>query len=394
MGANSCSFCSKNNQDEERLYVGKILPSYSLSSSQIFAVLKEQKTSFFKSSFSNSIKCNNVSLDSFEILKHLGSGASGKILLVRKLDSGKLYALKAINKKDISYKKQQEYAWNELFILQNNESPYIANLQYSFQNEDFLFLVMDFLIGGDLFFHLRKETRFSEAKTAFYAAEIICALEYLHENFYVYRDLKPENILFDREGHLKLVDFGLSKRININDGVYCKTIVGTPEYLAPEIILKKKYGNSVDIWNLGCVIYEMIVGKPPFIGKSLKEIYQKIVENEIFFNESLNISNEAKKLILGLLNKNPNKRPKISQLKKNDFFKNIDWKIMEGRNGSPPFIPDIKNEMDLKYFENRIVNLPVGKTICKEKEEDIFDYYLNFSFNVNLENEEFVDLVQ
>ena len=357
-------------------------------STNIFPLLKDRNSLILLPSC-QSFRSIEISLEDFEILRQLGSGASGRIFLVKKKNSGKLYALKTIKKSEVSKKKQEEYTWNERIILQNNENPYIVNLIYSFQNEDFLFLVIDFLNGGDLFFHLRKEKRFSEGKTAFYAAEIFCALEYLHNKSYVYRDLKPENVLFDEKGHIKLVDFGLSKKIVIEEDNLCNSLVGTPEYVAPEVLLGQEYDFSADYWNLGCVIYEMLIGNSPFYDKSIPEMLSKIVEDSVEFPTTMEISKQAKALILALLEKNPQKRIKAEELKKSLFFKEIDWSKLEKKMLKPPFVPEVENVMDLKYFESRFVESELGDHILQNGNEDsqmLYDYYVNFSYKKRLES--------
>lgn len=391
MGVANCALCQKHPYPNEK---AANTISYSPYEKKIFPLLKEKNalsTANIPSSSSlNSIKTSEVTLEDFEILKNLGSGASGEIYLVRKKSSQKMYALKVIKKQEVSKKNQQEYTWNELIILQKNECPYIVNLRYSFQDEHHLFLVMDFLQGGDLFFHLRKEKRFNEETSAFYAAEILCALDYLHENHFLYRDLKPENILFDLKGHIKLIDFGLSKRLSIEKGIYkCNTLIGTPEYVAPEILLGNKYDKSADLWDLGCVLYEMLLGKPAFYSSNVKEIFRKIVEDEIDFDEIGYPSPAAKEVLLGLLEKNPKKRMISENLKKCEFFKNIDWDKMKNGLEEPPFKPFIEQEIDLKYFESRFVDKDLGGTIVgpeREESQFLYDYYMNFSYKKQMES--------
>lgn len=390
MGAANCVLCTKNGFSYENKSSQTL--NYSPYTKNIFPLLKEKNTSSFIIQSSSSISSNDISLEDFHILKILGSGASGNIYLVQKKTSGKLYALKAIKKNEISKKKQQEYAWNELFILKKHDCPYIANLKYSFQNEEFLFLVMDFLQGGDLFFHLRNESRFLEEKAAFYAAEILCALDHLHQNNYIYRDLKPENVLFDSKGHIKLIDFGLAKKLLIEKGLYtCNTLIGTPEYVAPEILMGKDYDYSVDYWDLGCIVYEMVVGKPPFFGKSVQETLRKIVEDKLDFEEyEFFLTAAARDVIEKLLEKDPKKRIKFEGLKKCAFFKNIDWEQMKKGELEPPFKPNIETEMDLKYFESRFIDRDLGGNILevsnKEESQYLYDYYLNFSYKMKMES--------
>lgn len=175
------------------------------------------------------------------------------------------YAMKVLKKANLLERNQIDHTKTEREVLQNVSSPFLMKMHYAFQTEDKLYMVMDFLNGGELFYHLRRELHFDEDRIRFYAAEIILGLEALHQNGIIYRDLKPENILLDEEGHIRLTDFGLSKQ-----GIFKQnedqtfTICGTPEYLAPEIIMGEGHGKAVDWWSLGTLIYEMLVGRPPF----------------------------------------------------------------------------------------------------------------------------------
>ena len=212
--------------------------------------------------------------------------------------------------------------------------------------------------GGEMFFHLHKEKRFSNDKTRFYIVEIILAIEFLHKNKMLYRDLKPENIMIDSNGHIKLTDFGLSKMIK-KPKEKAFTICGTPQYLAPEILSDDGYDDSVDWWSLGCVMYEMLVGKAPFKipkGSYLSaDLYKKKVVMPDF------ISLDAKDLISLLLIPNPKKRlgygPDGSKkIKEHPFFEGINWDDAWNRKLTPPFIPDLNGETDLKYFDKMFTN--------------------------------------
>ena len=188
-----------------------------------------------------------------------------------------IYAMKVLKKKEISERQQEDHTKAEREILEKITNPFIVKLHYAFQSPDKLYFVLDFVNGGELFSHLRKEKKFSESRAKFYAAEIILALEWLHSNNIIYRDLKPENILLDAEGHIKITDFGLSKK-----GAKKKTYTfwGTPEYLAPEIIIGKGHDKSVDWWSLGSLLYEMLWGRPPFTDKNRKEIFRLIISSK------------------------------------------------------------------------------------------------------------------
>ena len=191
----------------------------------------------------------DISIDSFKILKVIGRGSFGKVFLVQKKDSLEYFAMKTLKKDVILRRNQKINTQAERIILEKIRHPFIVRLHYAFQTPEKLYFVIDFLNGGELFYHLRREQRFSEDRTRFYAAEILLALECLHKNGVIYRDLKPENVLLDSEGHVKLTDFGLSKIREKNDEL-TYTFCGTPEYLAPEIIKNEGYSKEVDFWAL------------------------------------------------------------------------------------------------------------------------------------------------
>ena len=252
---------------------------------------------------------SGVSIDDFELLAMVGKGSYGRVIQVRKRDSGNVYALKVLNKEDLLHSNQVQSTKAERRVLEVVNHPFIVKLHFAFQTDDKLCLVMDFINGGELFTYINREKRFSEARTRFYAAEIILALEYLHEMDIIYRDLKPENILLDSHGHIRLTDFGLSKD-SMEDG---KTfsMVGSPYYMAPEIILKQGHWQAVDWWSLGILIYEMLFGLPPFYNRNTRLAYEKLLTRELEFPQfggGAPVSSAGKTLLQGLLAKDPLRR--------------------------------------------------------------------------------------
>ena len=201
---------------------------------------------------------SDVQIEHFSILKVIGRGSFGKVYLVQKKDSGEYFAMKTLKKDVILRRNQKINTQAERIILEKIKHPFIVKLHYAFQNPEKLYFVIDFLNGGELFYHLRREQRFSEDRTKFCAAEILLALECLHNNGVIYRDLKPENVLLDSQGHIKLTDFGLSK-IKQTESEVTYTFCGTPEYLAPEIVRGEGYGKEIDFWALVSKLYRILV---------------------------------------------------------------------------------------------------------------------------------------
>jgi len=213
-------------------------------------------------------------------------------------------------------------------------------LRYAFQTENKLYMILDYFTGGELFFHLKSEGRFTEERARFYAAEIILAIEILHQNTIAYRDLKPENVLLDMDGHVRLTDFGLSKE-GITRTQLTQTFCGTPEYLAPEVVQGQPYGLPVDWWSLGSILYEMLTGLPPFYNQNLHLMYEKIVRARVTYPPYL--SHASKSLLAALLERDPDKRlgttGDADEVKQHPFFVSMDWIKLKRREIQAPFIP-------------------------------------------------------
>ena len=325
----------------------------------------------------------SISLEDFDILKLIGRGSFAKVYLVRNKSNQKIYSMKKLDKPFIKQNRQEQHIINERILLAKMDNPFLVKLFCAFQDNKHLYFIMEFIQGGELFFHLHREIRFDDEKTRFYVAELIIALNFLHKNKIIYRDIKPENILLDVEGHIKLTDFGLSKICSRkNEKVY--TICGTPFYIAPEIIEKKGYNNAVDWWSLGCLMYEMLDGKPLFnfynSNIDIKE-YKKPIKLPNCFSE------EAKDLITKLLDLDPKKRlgagPKgFENLKMHKYFETINWDDLENRKVEPPFVPILNSSTDLRYFDKQFTD---ENDITKESDElnstnRTIDNYTNFSY--------------
>nr|XP_036869773.1 RAC-beta serine/threonine-protein kinase isoform X1 [Manis javanica]XP_036869774.1 RAC-beta serine/threonine-protein kinase isoform X1 [Manis javanica]XP_036869775.1 RAC-beta serine/threonine-protein kinase isoform X1 [Manis javanica]XP_036869777.1 RAC-beta serine/threonine-protein kinase isoform X1 [Manis javanica] len=243
-----------------------------------------------------------VTMNDFDYLKLLGKGTFGKVILVREKATGHYYAMKILRKEVIIAKDEVAHTVTESRVLQNTRYPFLTALKYAFQTHDRLCFVMEYANGGELFFHLSRERVFTEERARFYGAEIVSALEYLHSKDVVYRDIKLENLMLDKDGHIKITDFGLCKE-GISDGATMKTFCGTPEYLAPEVLEDNDYGRAVDWWGLGVVMYEMMCGRLPFYNQDHERLFELILMEEIRFPRTL--SPEAKSLLAGLLKKDP-----------------------------------------------------------------------------------------
>ncbi|KAN0004451.1 hypothetical protein ACTFIZ_010616 [Dictyostelium cf. discoideum] len=295
---------------------------------------------------------NSINLSNF-IIKHLvGKGGFGKVFQVIHVDTQKVYALKVIKKNHIIAKKSVVNTLAEKDILKKISHPFIVNLHYAFQNEKKLYLVMDFINGGQLFYHLQKEAIFSEDQVRFYMAELILALEHLHDSNIVHRDLKPENILLDSQGHCILTDFGLAKlEVKTNNETF--SFAGTLEYMAPEMIQHATCGKAVDWWSIGILMYDMMIGKPPFEHKNRALMQEKIISEKAKFPKF--VSSSARSLINGLLTKDPTKRLGANgaiEIKRHPFFKSIQWRKIENKEITPPFIPSTKGIDDISNFDH------------------------------------------
>jgi len=246
----------------------------------------------------------------------------------------------------------------------------LVNLKFSFQTPKKIYFILDYVNGGELFYHLRKYNKFTEDKVKFYAAEITLALEHLHSIGVIYRDLKPENVLLDSTGHIRLTDFGLSKQGEVSrEGLRLrtKTFCGTPEYLAPEVLAGQDYGPEIDWWSLGNIMFELYTGVPPFYCKNQNEMYNRIMHESPIYPEE--ISTILKDLMTKLLERDPRQRLNGSGVKKHPFFKGIKWNKLVEKKIKPPIIPKVKGEDDTSHVDTEFTGRRPVDSVSETAEE-------------------------
>jgi serum/glucocorticoid-regulated kinase 2 len=311
------------------------------------------------------VKSEKVGLDDFEFLKVLGRGGFGKVMLVRKKtgkDSDTVYAMKILKKAAIIQRNQVEHTQAERKILESLQHPFLMTLRYAFQSKQKLYFVLDYYTGGELFFHLKKKRRFDEKTSRLYIAEIALALGHLHSLGVIYRDIKPENILLDKNGHLCLTDFGLAKELSAD--AKTNTFGGTPEYLAPEVVAGQGHDRNVDWWSLGILLYELVVGLPPFYSQNIKEMYHRITAGVLRFPPSL--SKECKSFIIGLLNRDPTKRlgaaTDVEEVKAHPFFASLDWDTVMAKGYKPGYVPKTEG-LGINNFDTEFTSEPVVDSV-------------------------------
>jgi serum/glucocorticoid-regulated kinase 2 len=283
-----------------------------------------------------------LTVSDFTLLKVIGQGSFGKVLQVRKNDTQRVYAMKSVRKAKIIAHNEVLHTMTERSVLAQVNHAFIVPLKFSFQSETKLYFVLAFVNGGELFTHLNRAKAFDINRARFYTAELLCALECLHDFGVIYRDLKPENILLDYEGHIALCDFGLCK-LAMKDEDKTDTFCGTPGYMAPEIITHSPYNKTVDWWTLGVLLYEMLTGLPPFYDEDKGEMYRKIVFGDLYFSTAM-IFPAAKSLLQGLLHRGPAQRlgaKGAGEIKAHPFFKGIDWRKLAQRRYEPAFKPNV-----------------------------------------------------
>ncbi|KAI3649756.1 hypothetical protein MP228_005388 [Amoeboaphelidium protococcarum] len=301
-----------------------------------------------------SFKMRNPKLSQFEKVQFIGRGSFGKVYLVRHIESDRYYAMKVLSKSQIFKLNEVKHVITERNILSDLNSQYVVSFVGSMQDGHNLYILMEYVIGGELFTQLTLRKCFNVDTARFYAAEVVLFLEHLHSNQIIYRDIKPENILIDAMGHIKFTDFGFAKYLRKRTFTFC----GTPQYMAPEIIINAELGRrglgysfAVDFYSLGILIFEMLVGQTPFHDLNVKDVYRKILYGQVEFPWSMDP--DAKDLIRLLLTKNPSKRlgvNGIEEIKNHKWFQSINWEQLRRREIAPPFIPRFTHAADTRNF--------------------------------------------
>lgn len=327
---------------------------------------------------------SKLTIDDFSSLSVIGKGSYAKVILVKKKDNGELYAMKILKKENVERRKQEKHVKTERDVLINIDHPFVIKFFYSFQNERKLFFALEYCAGGELFNLLQKKKRFSEDQARFYSAQMVLALEHLHEKDIIYRDLKPENVLIDRMGYCRITDFGLS-RMDVKDPNEAKSICGTPEYLAPEIIMKLGYGKAVDWWTQGSIIYEMLIGIPPFYTNNRQELFERIKFASPKYPP--NLSKRSRDLLEALLKKDPAKRQGTAgdaiSIKNHPWFEGVNWKALYHKQYEAPFVPRINNDFDLSNFDPEFTEIAVNSMSMNDNLDTIGGHqnYAGFSFD-------------
>ncbi|XP_055704102.1 ribosomal protein S6 kinase beta-1 isoform X1 [Phlebotomus papatasi] len=295
----------------------------------------------------------------FELKKVLGKGGYGKVFQVKKVsgpNADRYFAMKVLKKATIvRNQKDTAHTRAERNILEAVKHPFIVDLVYAFQTCGKLYLILEYLSGGELFMHLEREGIFLEDTTCFYLCEIILALEHLHSLGIIYRDLKPENILLDQAGHIKLTDFGLCKE-HIQEGIVTHTFCGTIEYMAPEILTRSGHGKAVDWWSLGALMYDMLTGLPPFTAENRKKTIETILKGKL--NLPGYLTAEARDLIRRLMKRQVPQRlgAGISDgaaVRAHPFFKHVQWADVIHRRLEPPIKPVLNSDDDVSQFDTK-----------------------------------------
>jgi len=341
---------------------------------------------------------SKLTIDDFEIRRVLGTGGFGKVFLVSKTSGaqkGNFYAMKVLKKAVIVRNKETKeidqdinvHAKMERDVLAAVRHPFIVDLKYAFQARNKVYLIMEYLAGGELFMQLQKERMLMEDTAIFYLSQILLALEHLHKNGIIYRDLKPENIMLDRNGHIKLTDFGCIKESS--DEELSFTFCGTVEYMAPEILNRSGHGKEVDWWSFGILIHDMLTGAPPYTGNNRKIITERVLKGKLQLKNYL--TPNAKDILKKLLNRQVEKRLGFGEsdanaLKEHRFFSGVMWEDVLSRTTQPPFLPHLSSPDDVSNFDDEFTSKPaIDSPPGPAPSPSVDDVFLGFSYDGDIE---------
>uniref|UniRef100_A0A8C5EC08 Protein kinase C n=1 Tax=Gouania willdenowi TaxID=441366 RepID=A0A8C5EC08_GOUWI len=320
-------------------------------------------------------------VNDFVLHKMLGKGSFGKVFLAELKRTQQFFAVKALKKDVVLMDDDVECTMVERRVLSLAwENPFLTQLYCTFQTKENLFFVMEYLNGGDLMFHIQSCHKFDLHRATFYAAEIICGLQFLHSKGVIYRDLKLDNVLLDSEGHIKIADFGMCKE-NMLEEARTATFCGTPDYIAPEILLGQKYNSSVDWWSFGVLLYEMLIGQSPFHGRDEEELFQSIRTDNPTYPSWL--SKVTKDILIKLFVREPEERLGVKgNIRQHIFFSSIVWSALERRQVAPPFKPTLASPSDCSNFDKEFINEKprlscADRTLINSVDQTMFR---NFSF--------------
>uniref|UniRef100_A0A3Q3KG94 Rho-associated protein kinase n=1 Tax=Monopterus albus TaxID=43700 RepID=A0A3Q3KG94_MONAL len=301
----------------------------------------------------------HVKLEDFEKVKLIGRGAYGEVQLVRHKGSRQVYAMKQLNKFEMIKRSDSAFFWEERHIMAFSNSPWVVQLCCAFQDDRHLYMVMEFMPGGDLV-TLTMNYDIPEKWARFYTAEVVLALDAIHSMGFIHRDIKPDNMLLDQNGHLKLADFGTCMKMDSKGMVHCDTAVGTPDYISPEVLQSQGgdgfYGRECDWWAVGVFIYELLVGETPFYAESLVGTYGKIMNHKssLVFPDDVEMSQDAKDLICAFLTDRQTRlgRTAVDEIKRHPFFKNDQWTFDNIRETVAPVVPELNSDIDTSNFDD------------------------------------------
>lgn len=359
----------------------KFIPLSDMSDSQDknYPISPHNSKDKYKDEYQNKEFKSKITIDDFQIVKVLGTGAFGKVSLVYNEELKRYFAMKSLKKEYIKKYQQTKHTKEERKIMEKIDYPFINKLYYAFQTKKSLFMITEFMAGGEMFHHLHECGHFDENRTRFYIAELVLAIDHLHKNNILYRDLKPENILLDEIGHIKLTDFGLSKIMNNIEKDKTYTVCGTPIYVAPEVLSGTGYNKLVDWWSLGVLLYEFLAGYSPF--REMKNRIDLNIYKRKLKQDPL-ISDTAFNLIKKLCKTNVEERlgKNVKEIKNHKFFEDIDWVKLEKKQITPPFKPKIRYQGDVRNFDKMFTDMPINSTLGNK------DQMMNSSSTRNSKN--------